>query len=59
LHDIVKSPPTPAMLAAKSEAYSLTAAADGIEAAITTMARTQRRRLRSSAHLGGEHSSIG
>jgi glycosyltransferase involved in cell wall biosynthesis len=35
LHDIVKSPPTPAMLAAKSEAYNLAAAADGIQAALS------------------------
>lgn len=59
LHDIVRSPPVPAMIAAKSEAYSLGAAADGIEAAITTMARTKRKGLRSSAPLGGEHSSVG
>ena len=34
LNDIVRSPPTPAMIAAKSEIYSLGAAADGIEAAL-------------------------
>ena len=52
LHDIVRSPPTPAMIAAKSEAYSLGAAADGIEAALTTMARTHKRRRLRTASLG-------
>lgn len=58
LEDIIKSPPTPAMMAAKSEAYSLHSAADGIEAAaLSIMSRTQRRGLRSTALLRGEHSS--
>ena len=35
LHDIVRAPPTPAMITAKSAAYSLGAAADGIEAALS------------------------
>jgi len=39
LHDIVESPPTRAMIAAKSEAYSLGAAAGGIEAALTRVVR--------------------
>jgi glycosyltransferase involved in cell wall biosynthesis len=41
LHDIVTSPPTPAMIAAKSEVYSLAAAVDGIQAALSMKVCTQ------------------
>jgi glycosyltransferase involved in cell wall biosynthesis len=57
LGDIVRSPPTPAMIAAKSKAYNLSAAALGIEMAITVTARLRESRLFSNALLGCRRSS--
>jgi glycosyltransferase involved in cell wall biosynthesis len=41
LGDVLSSPPIPAMIEAKSKAYSVGAAADGVEAAIAATARNR------------------
>jgi len=58
LNGIVRSPPTPAMIQAKSEAYSFGAAVGGIEAAITMIARTRGCGVCSAPLLRGELNSI-
>jgi glycosyltransferase involved in cell wall biosynthesis len=59
LDEVAKSPPTLPMIEAKSEAYNLCAAADGIEAAMKMTAQARRRGLRSTGCLDGERSSAG
>ena len=52
LHDVMKTPPSPRMIAAKSDAYSIAAAADGIEAGLAETQRAQaNRRVLPSLHL--------
>jgi glycosyltransferase involved in cell wall biosynthesis len=46
LHEILTSPPTPEVIAAKSSAYSSVAAADGIEAALSMTTTTGGRSMR-------------
>jgi glycosyltransferase involved in cell wall biosynthesis len=57
LEEIVRSPPTPAMIAAKSQGYSLEAAAGGIETAAAVVATAQARSLRPRARSSAADNS--